>query len=340
MIEAGKTSERLVGMTRRTQPFPALPARLQRSELAVPATSTHFFKKAAVGAADAIFLDLEDAVAPALRAVARDNAVRALNETDWGSKTMSVRVNDLTTPWALPDILAVARCPRLDMVLLPKVETPEDVVFVDRLLAGIELETPRPIPLGLEILIETTRGLANVEAIAAASPRLEAIIFGVGDYSIELESFDLVFGVSNPDYAVLARAPDRPSELHWNDQWHFALARIANACRAYGLRPIDGPYTDYADEEGYRASCRRARTLGFEGKWAIHPNQIAPANEEFTPDPRRIEWAQDMLAKVEAADAEGKGALGIDSVLIDRAHLKLAQKILRRAALIRAKTRS
>ena len=191
--------------------------RLQRSELAVPATSEPFFEKAARGPADSLFLDLEDAGAPNRRVEARANAVRALNEVDWEKKTVSVRVNGLTTPWAIADILAVARCPRLDMILLPKVETAGDVVFLDRLLTGLELEVPRTQPLGIEILIETTKGLANVEAIAAASPRLEGIIFGVGDYSIELENFDTIFGAPNPEYQVAGAQ---------GDQWHFALARM------------------------------------------------------------------------------------------------------------------
>ncbi len=296
--------------------------RLQRSELAVPATSEPFFEKAALGPADSLFLDLEDAVAPHRRIEARDNAVRALTDIDWGTKTVSVRVNGLTTPWSIADILAVARCPRLDMVLLPKVETADDVVFLDRLLTGLELEIPRDRPLGIEILIETTKGLANVEAIAAASPRLEGIIFGVGDYSIELENFDAVFGAPNPEYAVCG---------HYNDQWHFALARIANACRAYGLRPIDGPFTNYGDPDAYRASAIRARALGFEGKWAIHPSQVAIANEVFTPSAAQIAWARDIATKMEAASAEGKGAIGLEGVLLDRAHVLLSGKILRRA---------
>ena len=296
--------------------------RLQRSELAVPATSEKFFAKAAAGLADSIFLDLEDAVAPSRRIEARANAVRALHEIDWGTKIMSVRVNGLNTPWAIADILAVARCPRLDMILLPKVETPGDVIFLDRLLAGLELEVSRERPLGIEILIETTKGLANVEAIAAASPRLEGIIFGVGDYSIELENFDIVFGAPNPEYAVAG---------HANDQWHFALARIANACRAYGLRPIDGPFANYGDPDAYRASAIRARALGFEGKWAIHPSQVGLANEVFTPSAAHIAWARDIAAKMEIAAAEGKGAIGMEGVLIDRAHVLLANKILHRA---------
>ncbi len=298
--------------------------RLQRSELAVPATSEKFFEKAARGPADSLFLDLEDAVAPDRRVEARATAVQALNEIDWGSKTVSVRVNGLTTPWAISDILAVARCPRLDMILLPKVETAGDVAFLDRLLTGLELEQPRKRPVGIEILIETAKGLANVEAIAAASPRLEAIIFGVGDYSIELENFDTVFGAPNPEYAVAG---------HANDQWHFALARIANACRAYGLRPIDGPFTNYGDPDAYRASAIRARALGFEGKWAIHPSQVQIANEIFTPSETQMAWARDIARKMDAAAGEGKGAIGLDGVLLDRAHVLLSRKILRRARL-------
>jgi len=298
--------------------------RLQRSELAVPATSEKFFEKAARGPADSLFLDLEDAVAPNRRVEARATAVRALNELDWGTKTVSVRVNGLTTPWAISDILAVAGCRRLDMILLPKVETAGDVVFLERLLTGLELEQPRERPLGIEILIETTKGLANVESIAASSPRLEGIIFGVGDYSIELENFDTVFGSPNPEYAVAG---------HANDQWHFALARIANACRAYGLRPIDGPFTNYGDPDAYRASAIRARALGFEGKWAIHPSQVEIANEVFTPSTAQIAWARDIVKKMDAAAGEGKGAIGLEGVLIDRAHVLLSGKILRRARL-------
>ena len=298
--------------------------RVQRSELAVPATSPHFFQKAAQGPADSIFLDLEDAVAPNRREEGRANAVEALNAVDWGAKMVSVRVNGLDTPWAIADIMAVARCPRLDMILLPKVQTSEDVRFVDRLLGCLELETPRERRVGIEILIETTRGLAEVEAIAASSPRLEGIIFGVGDYSIELENFDTVFGAPNPEYAVGGAE---------NDQWHFALARIANACRAHGLRPIDGPFANYGDPDAYRASAIRARALGFEGKWAIHPSQVAIANEIFSPTPAQIAWARRIADRMAAAASDGQGAIGIEGVLIDRAHVKLAEKILARATL-------
>jgi malyl-CoA/(S)-citramalyl-CoA lyase len=306
---------------------------IQRSELAVPGTSEHFFRKAAAGPADSIFLDLEDAVVPSRREEARAKVVAALEEIDWGRKIISVRINGLTTRWGLEDILAISNCRRLDRILLPKVQTAEDVMFVDRLLGGLEHTRPRARPIGIEVLIETALGLANVEQIAGSSKRLQTMAFGVGDYSIELESFDTVFGSPNADYAILAREDGESPVRHWNDQWHFALARIANACRAYNVRPIDGPYADYGDAEGYIGSCQRARSLGFEGKWAIHPSQVALANEAFTPRPAQIAWALKISKSMALASADGIGAIGLDGVLIDRAHIKLAQKILLRAEL-------
>jgi malyl-CoA/(S)-citramalyl-CoA lyase len=305
-------------------------ARLQRSELAVPATSEHFFSRAAASAADSIFLDLEDAVAPEQKDRARETAIRALNEVDWGDKQMAVRVNALDTPWAHRDIIeAVSRCPRLDVVLLPKAGSAFDVQFADQLIAGLERETPRERPVGLEVLIETAKGLACAEAIAAASPRLQAISFGLGDYSIDMRTYDRIIGRPSPRYAM----PGARGEAFLNDQWHFALARIANACRAHGLRPIDGPYTDFRDPEGYRAAALRAAALGFEGKWAIHPSQIDLANGIFSPAEEEIVWANDVLAAMRRSNAEGKGAIAVDGVLVDMAHVKMATMILERAAL-------
>ena len=317
-------------------PNPSRPTRLQRSELAVPATSPKFFAKAAASAADAIFLDLEDAVAPAQKAQARAQAIEALNHVDWGTKTVAVRVNGLDTPWALEDIVDIARhAPRLDLVLLPKAGSAFDVQFVEQLLTLVERQTGRDRRIGIEVLIETARGVANVEAIAQASERLEAMIFGVGDYSVDLRSHDRVFGRPSERYAVLTDADAAGRrERHWNDQWHFALARVANACRAYGLRPVDGPYTDYRDAEGYRACARRAAALGFEGKWAIHPSQVALANEVFSPDAEMLEWAARTSALIERTTREGQGAVGADGVLVDMAHLKLADAIAQRQALI------
>ena len=316
-------------------------SRLHRSELAVPATSEQFFEKAAASDADIIFLDLEDAVAPHLKTTAREMAVHALRNVNWRDKTMAVRVNGLDTEWALRDIIElVSNCPRLDLILLPKAGTPFDVQFVDALVTGLEREQRRERQVGIEILIESALGLANVEAIAAASERLEAIIFGVGDYSIDVQSFDMVFGTPNPHYAILTDSDGQGRrERHWNDQWHFALARIANACRAHGLRPIDGPFTNYGDAEGYRAAAGRAAALGFEGKWAIHPSQVALANEIFTPSPTQIAWAETVSRAIEQAGQNGKGAIGLDRTLVDFAHLKLANRILQRAGRARTSSR-
>jgi malyl-CoA/(S)-citramalyl-CoA lyase len=307
--------------------------RLHRSELAVPATSEHFFEKAALSAADVVFLDLEDAVAPGMKLQGRKNAVAALNDLEWAGKTMAVRVNSLDTEWGIRDIIELAtHCPRLDMILLPKAGTATDIQFVDILLGGIERDIRRVNPIGIEVLIESALGLANVEQIAASSDRLEALIFGVGDYSVDLRTFDRVFGDANPDYAMLTGADaGGKRERHWNDQWHYALARIANACRAYGLRPIDGPFANYGDPEGFLATARRAAALGFEGKWAIHPSQIELAKDAFTPSTKQIDWAEKLIGTIRGAEAEGKGAVGVGGVLIDFAHEKLARHLLTRA---------
>lgn len=314
--------------------------RLHRSELAVPATSERFFEKARTGAADVIFFDLEDAVADRLKDDARRKAIQAINGMDWGNKTLAVRVNGLDTRWALRDILdVVIECPRLDMVLLPKCGTAFDVKFVEQVLVSIEREKGRDKQVGIEVLLETAQGVAHAEEIAASSERLEAMIFGVGDYSIDMRTHDAVFGRPSERYAVLTGADAQGArELHWNDQWHFALARIANACRAWGVRPIDGPFTDFNDSEGFRACALRAAALGFEGKWAIHPSQIEGANEVFSPSAEQIAWARRITAALDAAEAAGSGAFAEKGVLIDLAHAKLARTIQKRQALIEAHT--
>lgn len=310
--------------------------RLQRSELAVPATSERFFAKAAAGPADVIFIDLEDAVADSHKLEARTKAIKAINEIDWGKKTVAVRVNGLDTPWGLRDILeVVTECPRLDMVLLPKAGTAFDVQFVAQILIAIEREKSREKKIGIEVLIETSQGVAHAEEIAASSDRLEAMIFGVGDYTVDMRTNDVVFGTPSERYAILT-SPDAQGvrQRHWNDQWHFALARIANACRAHGVRAIDGPFTDYGDAEGYRASATRSVALGFEGKWAIHPTQVAIANEVYSPSASQLEWADKVLGVLDAAAAAGNGAVGEKGVLIDLAHSKLARSLKQRQAQI------
>jgi malyl-CoA/(S)-citramalyl-CoA lyase len=303
---------------------------VQRSELAVPATSPHFFEKAARGRADTVFLDLEDAVIPSEKSAGRIAAIRALNTIDWGKKRMLVRVNGLDTPWGYRDIVEVAEsCPRLDAILLPKANERRDIEFVETLLRGVEAATNRNNPIGIEALIETALGMANVEQIAAASPRLESLVFGVGDFIASMRTPDLVMGGFNADYAVLTNAgDDGERRRYYADQWHFALARVATACRAHGLRPIDGPYTDFKDIEGYRASALRARSLGFGGKWAIHPDQIPVANEVFAPTAEAVAWARRVNNAMREGAANGRGAVKVDGGMIDIAHLKLAENIL------------
>jgi malyl-CoA/(S)-citramalyl-CoA lyase len=317
------------------------PVRLQRSELAVPATRARFIEKAALSDADALFLDLEDAVAPAQKDQARALAIEALRNVDWGHRTVAVRVNGLDTPWALQDLVEIARhAPRLDLVLLPKTGSAADVHFVDQLLTLAERETGRARRIGIEVLIETAKGVANVEEIAQASERLEAMIFGVGDYTVEMRTYDRVFGRPSAQYAVLTDAEaGGQRQRHWNDQWHFAMARIANACRAFGLRPIDGPYTDFGDAEGYRACAARARALGFEGKWAIHPSQVALANEAFSPSADELTWARRTGELLAQAARDGQGAVGAEGVLVDLAHQKLADSIVERQSLVELHSR-
>ncbi len=321
-------------MIRTTNPTAAQTriVRLQRSELAVPATSVKFFEGAAASKADGIFLDLEDAVTSERKAEARALTIKALNEIDWGGKTMAVRINGLDTEWAHRDILElVTHCPRLDLICLPKTGSAFDVQFVDHLITLVERETRREKPVGIEALIETSSGVAHVEEIAAASPRLEALIFGVGDYSVDMRTGDLEFGTPNRNYGMLTDGRNEPErQYHWNDQWHFALARIANACRANGLRPIDGPFTNFRDRDGFRASAARAQALGFEGKWAIHPSQVDDANEVFSPSEELIAWARKALQALEEASREGRGAVAVDGVLVDLAHGKVARQLLDR----------
>lgn len=313
--------------------------RLQRSVLAVPATSERFIASAARSSADAIFLDLEDAVVASRKVEARALAIRALRQLDWGDRIVSVRINEISSPWSYRDIIEIsAQCPRLDTVLVPKVGDAEEIRFVERLLASVETEVGRDAHIGIEALIETPQGVANVEQIAAASARLESLAFGTGDYSLAMHVPQTRYGSPDPDYGVLGSCPDETeSAFYWNDQWHFALARIANACRANGLRPLDGPFTAIDDPAGYEASARKSRALGFDGKWAIHPSQIESANRTFMPTPAELTWALRVRDAISAAAAAGQGATRLDGGMIDLAHVRHAEIIRSRQRLIDAR---
>lgn len=315
------------------------PLRLQRSELAVPATSEKYFEKAAASAADQIFIELEDAVAPGQKVRARSLAVEAINHVDWGGKTVAVRVNGLDTEWGYRDIVDVAeQCPRLDLVLLPKASAAADIQCVDTILGGIERATRRSKRVGIEALIESASGIVNAPEIAAASDRMEALIFGVWDYMIDLQADDLRMSSVGQPAGTAGAASNTFADEPWRaDQWHYAQSRIVTVCRAYGLRPVDGPYTNFGNPEGFLVAARRARALGFEGKWAIHPSQVELANEVFSPNDAQVQWAEKVVSAMDAAIAEGKGAVQVDSELFDLAHLKLAKRCLERAALANTK---
>jgi malyl-CoA/(S)-citramalyl-CoA lyase len=309
----------------------AVKNRLHRSELAVPGTNVRAMEKAPTLGADLVFLDLEDAVAPDDKEQARANVIDALTSLDWSACAVSVRINGLDTHFCYRDVVEVVEAAgdRLDTILIPKVGAPTDVEFVATLLSQIEQAKGIP-PIDLHILIETAAGMANVEAIARAVPdRLEAMVFGVADYAASVQARTTNIGGANPDYSVLTDPDDSGArERHWGDQWHFGISRMVAACRANGLRPIDGPFGDYNDVEGYRSAARRAAALGCEGKWAIHPSQVALANGVFTPTEQEISRARHILEAMEEAAKEGKGAVSLDGRLIDAASIRMAENLV------------
>lgn len=307
--------------------------RRHRSELAVPGANPSLFEKAAKSDADVIFLDCEDAVAPDDKEQARKNIVQALNEIDWGRKTMMIRVNGLDTHYMYRDIVDIVEaCPRLDMVLIPKVGVPADIYAVDVLVSQIEVAKKRVKRIGFEALIETALGMSNVESIAQSSGRLEAMSFGVADYAASTRARTTVIGGVNKDYGVLTDSDgDGRRNYFWADQWHAAQTRMLVACRAHGLRPIDGPFGDFGDRDGYVAAAMRAAVLGYEGKWAIHPSQIGLANEVFTPSEAEVTKARRILEAMAEAAKQGKGAVSLDGRLIDMASIRMAEVLLKSA---------
>lgn len=270
--------------------------------------------------ADQVFIDLEDAVAPDEKNdTTRQVVVDALLAPGWAARTTKVvRVNAVDTPWCFRDIVYIVERAgaALDCIMLPKVETPGDVAFADRLLRQLETEL-RLEPIGLEVQIEGPRGLMNVNAIAAAAERIETLIFGPGDFAASVGAPQLSVGAAEPNYA--------------GDQWHYVLWRILVAARAHGLQAIDGPYARFRDVDGLRLVAGRARVLGFDGKWAIHPDQISVCNEVFSPTLEEFDHAERILeAYRHASDVEGRGAVIFDGEMIDEASRKMAEQVVAR----------
>jgi len=307
--------------------YAAARQRLQRSELAVPGSNPGMFEKAADSNADYVFLDLEDAVSPADKLQARKNIIEALHDIDWRArgKTISLRINSLDTHYMYRDVVDVVEQAgdRLDTILIPKVGVAADVYMVDAMLTQIETAKGYDNRIGIEALIEITLGMANVDAIATSSPRMEAMHFGVADYAASCRARTTNIGGVNPDYP--------------GDQWHHGLSRMLVACRAYGLRAIDGPFGDFNDADGYLEAARRGAAMGYEGKWAIHPSQIDLANDVFSPPAAEVDRAQRILLALEEAAAQGKGAAQLDGRMIDAASARMAENIVNTDAAIKTR---
>lgn len=296
--------------------------RLRRSELSTPASHERMMEKAAASEADLVFLDLEDSVSYLEKVPSRAKIVKALKTHDWGKKTRAVRVNDLETEYTYQDLITVVEeaGEYLDLVILPKVKSAKDVWWVDVLLTQIEKRLGRTQRIGIEVLIEEVEAIIHVEEIARASARLEALIFGPADYSASQGMNSKVISGSLDEYP--------------GDPWHYARNKLVIAARAAGIDAIDGAYPDFKDLDGYRRECIRAKTLGFVGKWAIHPNQISIANQVFSPTQEEVDYARRIDAAYAEALAHGLGAVAIDGKMIDVAVVRSLRNTIQKADII------
>ena len=277
-------------------------------------------EKALASDADGVFLDLEDAVAPNDKAVARGDVVRALRELDWRGRSKLFRANALDTPYFYRDLIEVVEAAgdSLDAVMVPKVNRPEDLHAVAVILTQLELATNLDAgKIQLQAQIESAEGLANADAIARAAPRLETLHFGPGDFAASLRM---------PQTSIGTR--DEWDEAYPGHRFHYAMQRIVVAARAAGVQVLDGPVADYGDEEGLRDSSLLARSLGFDGKWCIHPAQIPTVNGAFSPTEEEVEWAQRVVAAYEEANAAGSGSVSVDGQMVDAASIRMAQNTL------------
>lgn len=295
--------------------------RIRRSELTTPGSSTKMMKKASESDADEVMLDLEDAVAPNEKEEAREKIVDAIHEFNWSDKLVAVRINDLTHENAYGDLIEVVEGAgeHIDTIIVPKITTGKDVYVVDILLTQIESKVEIDQAIGLEVLIEETKAVQNVDKIAAASNRLEALIFGPADYSASQ-------GVNLQSIGAHTDKGQYPGDV-----WHYVRNRIVIAAQSNGLAAIDGPFGDFKDTEAYREESVRSATLGFEGKWAIHPDQIEIANEVYAPSEDEIERAQKIVEAMEKGQEKGQGAVQLNGEMLDEASLRNAERRLGRA---------
>ena len=312
---------------------PPAPARPNRCQLFGPRSRPALFAKMAASAADVINLDLEDSVAPDDKPTARANVIAAIGAVDWGTKTLSVRINGLDSPWWYRDVVDLLEQAgeRLDLIMIPKVGCAADIYAVDALVSSIEAAMGRKKRIGFEVIIESAAGITHVEEIAKASPRLQAISLGAADFAASMGMQTTGIGGTQESYYM-----HRDGAKYWSDPWHWAQAAIVAACRTHGVLPVDGPFGDFSDDEGFRAQARRSATLGMVGKWAIHPKQVALANEVFTPSDAAVLEAREILAAMVAAKASGQGATVYKGRLVDIASIKQAEVIVKQAEMIAA----
>jgi citrate lyase beta subunit len=305
--------------------------RLTRSMLFVPASRIDMIEKASRSAADAVCIDLEDAVAPDHKEASRANIIQALQQLDFGARVRMVRINALDTPFAYRDVIEVVEAAgqQLDLIMLPKANRPHDVQFLDTLLAQIEARSGLTRQIGVEAQIETASGFMWLREIAQSAPRLEALIFGPGDYAASMRM----------PLANIGEA-DAHDAAYPGHRWHAVMHAIVAAARTYGLRCMDGPYADFKDEAGFERACRVALALGFDGKQCIHPAQLAMANRIFSPSPDELAWARAVAAAYEQAMAEGRGAISLNGKMIDAANVRMARTILHRQQQIDARERA
>ena len=310
---------------------PPAPARPNRCQLFGPGSRPALFAKMAASAADVVNLDLEDSVAPADKAAARATVIEAIGSVDWGGKVLSVRINGLDTPWWYRDVVDLLEQAgdRLDQIMIPKVGCAADVYAVDALVTAVERAKGRSKPIAFEVIIESAAGISHVEEIAASSPRLQAMSLGAADFAASMGMQTTGIGGTQEAYYMAHQGAK-----YWSDPWHWAQAAIVAACRTHGVLPVDGPFGDFSDDEGFRAQARRSATLGMVGKWAIHPKQVALANEVFTPSDAAVAEAREILAAMEAASARGEGATVYKGRLVDIASIKQAEVIVRQAEMI------
>ncbi|WP_439614177.1 HpcH/HpaI aldolase/citrate lyase family protein [Reyranella sp.] len=291
------------------------PKRARRVQLSTPGSSEKMIQKASESKADHVFLDLEDAVAPSQKRDARKKIIQGLKELNWKGKTRCVRINDLTTEYAYEDIIEIVEGAgeHLDTIMMTKVQTVADVLFADKLLHQMEKKLKMKRKIGLEALIEEVEGMQNVDAIAACTPRLECLVFGMGDFSASM-------GVTNKNVGDSAGYP--------GDVWHYARFRLVMACRAAGIDPVDGPFADFKNPDAYREECQRSMILGCVGKWAIHPSQIDIALDVYSPKTEDIARARKLEKAYAEAEAAGLGAINVDGIMVDVASIRILRNTI------------